>query len=127
MSEPLEFLKDPLVSRKYSAALHVIEHTGAEGYQIRYSDEQQPVVWIAIATYTDGRFEAAAAPDPLTATLRLCERLYDGGTCTHCGRIAGFDYEAFAGPLLETLNPMMCFYRWDPELGTFRRSCEGTT
>jgi hypothetical protein len=69
-----------------------------------------------------GRHEAAAAIDPVTATLRLCAQVIDGGHCAHCHRLTIFIEDADdPGPL----GRAGCVYQWDPELVTFRRSCEG--
>jgi hypothetical protein len=67
-------------------------------------------------------YETAAAMDPLTACYRLAEQLFDGGTCTHCQRPTGItdDWEAKL-----PLSDRICWYVYDPENKTFRRSCEG--
>lgn len=106
------------------AAVEMVRRTGASNFSIRYTDDEEPVVWIAVADYGEGRCEVDASLDPLRAVLRLCERLVDGGTCTHCGRPAGLDPDA-----LETMpmNELVCWYQYDPERQTFRRGCEGDT
>lgn len=101
----------------------MIGRTGASNFQMRYQDDEEPTVWIAIAQYDDGRFECAAAPDIVTATFRLCDTLIDGGVCTHCQRPTGFSPDLDPLPLAAHV----CWYQWDPELGTFRRGCEGDT
>lgn len=115
---------------KLGAAIDFIHRTGARSVQIRYSDDEQPVVWFVVAIY-DGKnpshlegFEADASGDPVRAALRLCERLGDGGKCAHCNRPTGFE------PKLLVRMPMddrICWYQYDPELKTFRRGCEGDT
>lgn len=58
------------------------------------------------------------------AVLRLLEQVVDGGRCTHCRRPTGVSEDWTATlPLEETF----CWYVFDPELETFRRSCEGDT
>jgi hypothetical protein len=109
-----------LDERMLVAAVKLIGRTGATGWQLRYSDDEQPVIWAAVAEY-QGRYEVAAALDPLRATLRLCERLIDGGQCTHCKRPTGFSQDVDEMPA----NQLACWYQWDPELATFRRGCEG--
>lgn len=127
---------DPTVNPAAAAAIDVIGRTGAEGIEIRYSDPSEdgatgPVVWMAVARYPATmphvepsviRHEVDAALDPSTAVLRLAERLIDGGECTHCRRPTVFDADPFGAGLLDALG---CVYRFDPELGTYRRSCEG--
>lgn len=111
------------VEPKLTAALDLIGRTGASSFQLRYSDDEQPVVWFCVALYDNiGKWETAAAPNPLAAALRLCERLIDGGVCTHCKRPAIFHADIDDEPT--PLDPLFCAYEWDPELSTFRRSCE---
>ena len=110
-------LDDP----RYIAAIEMIGRTGAISYQIRYSDDEQPVVWMAVASYRDGKWEVAAAADPIAATLRLCERVVDGGICAQCKRMTAFDVDFGAMPLAD----VVCWYQFDPERVTFRRGCEG--
>jgi hypothetical protein len=70
----------------------------------------------------EGKLVAAAAAPvrPTRSALRLIECLVDGGTCTHCKRPSALnadDHETF-------LDKALCWYLYDPELRTFRRSCE---
>lgn len=68
-----------------TAITKLVGHTGAKGFQVRFSDDEQPVVWIAVATYPSGA-QVGAAFTPGQAAWRLGEQLIDGGHCTHCGR-----------------------------------------
>ena len=123
------------------AALAMIGRTGADEMNIRFSEEPAPVVWIAAAHWPasevtapgiDGtievpdRWDAAGGMTPWRAVFRLCEAVIDGGTCAHCGRPTMVD-EQPASELLAMLDGITCAYRYDPELDTFRRSCEGRT
>lgn len=109
---------------RFVAGVDLLGRTGAQGFRIGYSHEDDglPVVWYAVATYLKGA-EAAAAMNPLDAVLRLCERVIDGGFCTHCQRQTIFVSDLDEDSSL--LNDMGCVYAWDPELSTFRRNCEG--
>jgi hypothetical protein len=104
------------------AGVELIGRTGARETQIRYSDDEQPTVWFAVALYDGDRFETAAAPEPVRAVLRLCEQLVDGGTCTRCNRPAGFEPDSIDEM---PLDRVVCWYQYDPELRRFRRGCEG--
>jgi hypothetical protein len=106
------------------AVFDLLRRTGARQVQIRYSDDEQPVVWFGVAVYGDGRFEAAAASEPLRAMLRLAEQLVDGGMCTHCKRPTGLEPDSLE---MMPLNNAFCWYQFDPELKVFRRGCEGDT
>lgn len=91
-------------------------------FQLRYSDDEEPTVWMAVGIY-EGAWECAAAPDPVRAVFRLCDQLIIGGVCTHCNRPSAFEEEPLGGPM--PLDEDVCWYRYDPELNMFRRSCEG--
>lgn len=127
MTEPS--ISDP----RFTAALGLLERTGVREIQVRYSDDEQPVLWMVAARWqvdSDGRpvsdgdrvgWNVGAGMNPLRAVFALCDQVVGGGQCTHCRRPAGF---------AETLDPMplpgqVCWYQWDPELKTFRRACEG--
>lgn len=120
---------------RFRPALDLLRRSGARSVQLRYSDDDQPVVWFVVVEHgldVDGHpireggvvhYETAAALNLLTAVFRLCEQVIIGGTCAHCGRPSSFE---------ETLAPTfwndeLCWYQWDPERSTFRRSCEGET
>lgn len=107
---------------KLIAAIDMIRRTGARSVGIRYQDDEQPTVWMVVASYADDRHEVDASLSPVRAALRLCERLVDGGVCKHCGRPTGLEPDS-----LETmpLDRAFCWYQYDPELKTFRRGCEG--
>lgn len=115
-------MTSPTDDPRLLAAVDMIGRTGAKEFQIRYSDEEEPVVWFAVATYDDGKGETDASLNPVMAVLRLAERLVDGGQCTHCGRPTGLDPDS-----IDTmpLDQLVCWYQFDPELATFRRGCEG--
>lgn len=105
------------------AALDLLRRTGAKEVQIRYSDDEEPTVWFVVGTWGE-QYECAAALSPPTAALRLAERVVDGGLCTHCGRATRVEVD-FASEL--PLADHICWYVFDPENRTFRRSCEGDT
>lgn len=101
-------------------AVEMLRRTGAEEFQIRYCEEEQPVIWMAVGRW-GGRWETGAGMEPLTAVFRLCDQVIDGGQCMHCKRTTGFVPDLDTPPL----DDLVCWYQWDPELVTFRRGCEG--
>jgi hypothetical protein len=112
-------------SPKFIAAFDLLGRSGATQFQIRYCDDQQPVIWMAAVSYKRSGtafWEAAGATDPETATLRLCEIMIDVGICTHCHRGTGFVPDLDEMPTVMGID--ICWYQWDPELATFRRGCE---
>ena len=125
----------PVDDPVFMAALDLLRRTGASSFQIRYQDDEQPTVWIAVGEWktTDGmptpdgadiRHEAAGALHARTALLRLLEQVLDGGKCMHCQRPSGMEADS-----IDTMpaNELICWYQYDPELKTFRRGCEGNT
>lgn len=113
--------------KKLLAGVDMLGRTGIEAYSVRYQDDEPPTVWIAVAVYPQGTWESASGHNPTEATLRLCERLVDGGECVHCRKLTAFDADHRVTPDLKASEAFACWYRWDPELATFRRSCEGQT
>ena len=120
---------------KLVATIDLLRRTGAVSTQIRYSDDEKPTVWFAVVEYRRGRdglpkptgpvnaWETAAGHHPVEALLRLCQQVLDGGTCVHCHRMTMFHADLDDSPL-PGIDEMLCAYQWDPELRTFRRSCE---
>jgi hypothetical protein len=122
-STPTDDPRDPRIV----AAIDLLGRTGVEEVQVRYCEEEQPVVWMALGTWKRGKrtaTEVGAGLTPWRAMFRLCEAVMDGGTCTHCKRPTMVDDQPAAGPLAG-LAELLCAYRYDPELRTFRRACEG--
>lgn len=125
-------VRDP----KMVAAIDLLRRTGAADTQIRYSDDGDPTVWLAVVRHRVGTagvpvatgyinsWEAAAGHTPVEALLRLCERVIDGGHCAHCQRPTMFHADLDDAPL-PGVDVLFCAYEWDPELATFRRGCEG--
>lgn len=132
-TDPRHAAKDP----RYVAAIKLIERQGAKEFQIRYDEEQDPIVWVATAGFAihngkigrSGKVNAhqcGAGLNPLTAIFSLCHNSLDRrGLCLHCHRNTMFDENFEINP--DTLTDAYCFYQWDPENSTFRRGCEGDT
>lgn len=106
------------------ACVDMIGRSGGKSFQLRYDDEQEPVVWVAVAELRGGLWECAGGRDPLQAAVRLLEELYDGGWCGHCGKASGVTLDWSSDmPLADAV----CWHVYDPETQKFRRSCEGET
>lgn len=124
----------PTDDPRLPAAADLVRRSGARSLQIRYSDDEQPVVWLAVAEYgvdpagrplaRGGRrtFEAAGGMTPRDAMMRLLDAVVDGAECAHCHRPTGVTDE-WRGDM--PLAEVLCWYRFDPETQTFRRGCEG--
>jgi hypothetical protein len=120
-------LDDP----RFLGAFDVLRRTGARDVQVRYSDDEKPVVWFVVAGYSmrDGRprgngkvntYEVGAALDPTQAAFRLCAQVCDGATCANCGRMAGFSENPDAMPG----DKIICWWVWDPEVKKFVQGCQ---
>jgi hypothetical protein len=103
------------------AAIDLVGRTGASEFQFRFSNDEPPTVWMAIAKW-DKTWDVGAGIDPAIAIFRLLDQVIDGGTCTHCERPTGFEESTDPMPLDE----FVCWYQWDPELKVFRRGCDGS-
>lgn len=108
--------------RRIVALAELFGRTGATGFQLRYSEEEEPTVWMAIVSYVGSRWDVAAGLGPVAAASRLAEQLVDGGQCAHCKR--GTAIADDQGDVVEGLDAALCWYVYDPELNTYRRSCE---
>lgn len=128
--------RTPTLDPRFIAAVDLVRRTGALEFQIRYSDDEMPVVWFACARHLKGpdgtpvaagtpggeiSWDAAAGMTPYRAVFRLCETLVDAGTCQHCSRPTG----VHDAPESMPMEDVFCWYAYDPELKTFRRGCEG--
>jgi hypothetical protein len=117
-------MKRPELDPRFTAAVDMLGRTGMQTFRIGFSDpeEGEPVVWYAVGQWLRNS-EAAGAVDPLTAVLRLCELVIDGGECAHCHRPTIFALDMNTS----LLDMVGCVYAFDPELATYRRGCEGDT
>lgn len=116
---------------RFPALVDLVGRCGARSFAIEYhaSDEidDAPTVWFALAKFDGGAWQIGADLDPLLAVFNLADRLIDGAECKHCGQPTAVDHDP-ASPLRVLFAgdaAGICWYRFDPELATYRRSCEG--
>lgn len=121
---------DHEVDPRFIAGVDLLARTGSASFTLRHSpdDDGDPIVWTAIVEYhvmygiaRKKMWQVAAGLDPVSAVMKLCETVIDGGTCAHCGTMTTFSAD-LDNTILELAS---CVYAWDPELKTFRRGCEG--
>lgn len=128
----------PLDDARFKAGVALLGRTGSVEFQIRYEDETEPVVWIAVAKWRLGPdnkprpqddpegvgdyYKCAAAFDPIQAVLNLCEVAIDGGECQHCKRPSAF--EKSNEDLPDFAVNIFCVYSFNQERNEFVRSCE---
>lgn len=112
-------MSEPQLDPRFPAAVDLLGRTGAREFQIRFCEEEDPTVWMALAKWGN-HWEATGGMTPEQALFRLCEAVMDGGQCRHCRRPTAFmsDFDPMPG------EEFICYYKWDPELKTFRRGCE---
>lgn len=102
------------------ACVELLSRCGANWFGLRVDESIHPFAWVATARW-DNRWEATAGLSAEQAMFRLLQEAVDGGLCVHCEKPVGL-VRAFE----EELDPEhICWYQMDPELGQFRRSCEG--
>jgi hypothetical protein len=106
---------------RFLAAVDLVDRTGADEFQIRFCDEEKPVVWIAAARYPGAHrgWQAAGGMTPQRALFALLDSVVDGGQCKHCGRMTGFEASADHMPL----SAAICWYQYDPSTRKFARGC----
>jgi len=125
------------------ACVDLIRRTGSDAFQLRYSDDEEPTVWMAVATYPNAKVipnvggagkqlrrqhkaECASGLDPIVAVHRLAQLLIDGGQCVKCRRSTMLE-ESWQRPVTEVwpvLGDEFCWRVYDPELATFTIGCE---
>jgi hypothetical protein len=108
----------PVEDERFAPAVAMLRRTGAAEFQVRYCDEEKPVLWMAVARWGQ-RWEASAALGPVEAVFRLCDEVIDGGTCQHCHRPTGFEPSTDPMPL----DALVCWYQYDPSTKAFVRGC----
>lgn len=112
------------IDPRFTSAISTIRRTGAKTIQVRYSDDDEPVVWFLVAHYEqDGQkaYQTAAALDPVDAALELCEQLLDGGLCTDCGRPTAFDPSLDNSAVFKL--DQICWFTWRHDSETFEKGC----
>jgi len=114
---------------KLIAGVEMIGRTGSVSFHISYDDrdEHVPTFWVAIAEHGTSKgphHTLGAGFDPLSAVMKLCSALVDGGRCRYCHKPTAFD-EDFTGP--DFGEQLLCWYKYDETKKSFVRSCEGTT
>lgn len=126
-----EELHEAQMDPRFLPAVDVVKRTGAREFQMRWSDDEHPTVWIATAGYSSidgtprstGKINAwkiGAGLDPLRALFALCDSVVDGATCAHCGRPAGF-----IAATQETIGDrVICWWLWDAETNRYVQQCQ---
>jgi len=105
---------------RFAATIDLLTRIGAIDVQIRYCEEQQPLIWMVVAEFKvedDPVYRVGAGLDPVQAAFGLADELISGWFCAHCHRPSAF--QPYAG----MPDSIYCLYQWQPELGAFERAC----
>lgn len=125
----VELPEDP----RMHAALELLRRTGQLEFQLRYSDDTQPIIWIAVGRWSigdDGRpvadggdehYETASSTNPVQAVLRLLENMVDGGMCANCERPTGVLFPEDNRPPI--LRDAVCWFTFDADSKRFVSDC----
>lgn len=108
---------------RVAAVAELVGRTGAKNFEVRFSPSEQPdgqLVWLCIAEYGDGRWDAGAGRSPGRAGKRLLEQLINAGQCQFCGRTTGIVHD----PPWMPDDAEVCWYQYNPALNTYQRACE---
>lgn len=119
-------MSTPALSDEALAAVDLLRRNGLTKFELRFSESEEengPLVWMAIATYTD-RWEVAAARKPTKAVLRLAAEIVDGAVCTHCSKICGLDEDNMYPEINRATASVVCWFLYDEKAKAFRRGCE---
>lgn len=106
------------------ASLDLLGRGRAKSVQVRYDEEQDPIVWVVVAEWPALGTVCGAGLTPAKAALACAESAFDGGYCAHCGKPSGVTDDWRSDMPLANV---VCWYVYDPETQKFRRSCEGET
>lgn len=104
------------------ACIAMIGATGASQSEVRYSDDNDPVIWMGISKHGE-HYSVAAGMTPLEAIFRLTELLIDGGECTGCHLPTGISDKWDGSEML--LEGQVCWWKYDAAEKTFLRGCDG--
>lgn len=111
-----------------AAFIALIGATGAKSIELRYSDDDEPVVWMAVGAWPipegePDHHEAAGGLNPVEALLALGEKVIDGGDCPKCKRGTALS-DSFTGEKMPA-EKGVCWWKYDPTLKAFLRGCDG--
>ncbi len=107
---------------RFVAGVDLLARSGATSFDLRWQDTNQPVVWLAVASWGD-HHEVAAGLHPIVALDRLLELVLDGGKCTRCGRPLAIELTASDDLIRDIELIGGCVLRFDSESRSYARTC----
>jgi hypothetical protein len=116
---------DLILTGRLVAAVELIGHTGARGFEIAFDDEcgaPEKVMWHATATYQGAKVWSRHYPYPAQAAEELLVKLMNGGLCKKCGltTVVGLDTHDLC------CFGLCCSDIDDPQTYRYLRSCEAS-
>lgn len=116
-----------------TAGIEMIGRSGADEFQIRYHDDEEPTLWMAAASWKrpGGTYwDSAGGMTPRSAVLRLVGIVFENALCIRCQRKMTFSPQKREDILPKDLETRVksdtCYTGWDPETKKFLRDCEVT-
>ena len=97
------------------AAVELLRRGGETEFQLRFSDEMDPTLWIAMVPLAENYWEVAAALTAEEAVFLLCRNLFSASACTHCDKLMMFE----PSELEFEMFPDRCAITWSPALGRY--------
>jgi hypothetical protein len=135
----------------FRAGLNLLARTGAGGFQLRCSQDDDPMVWVTLARYRNPQynnlyvlpgsassssngteaqeffFEAACGFTPMQAVMRLCDQILIGSSCAHCQKMVIFQtyntVDVTLPPKMARADPESCVLAWDDASQQFQPEC----
>lgn len=108
--------KPSVLDPRFTATIDLIGRAGAVNVQIRFCEEEQPMVCMIVAEFR-AHHQTGIGLTPVEAVFDLAHKLVEGAVCVHCYRPARFD------PNGDMSTGVFCLYRWLPLYNGFRRGC----
>lgn len=95
------------------ACADLVGRTGATGFNISYTLDDDPPQWWAEAMYRGARLTSGLRPTPTSAALGLALRILRGAQC-RCGRLVSLSDGATSAGTIDGCRWRLMGSRWEP-------------
>lgn len=113
------------VSDVMMAGIEMLRRSGQSDFQLGFFDDVKPIVWVVMGHWNrEGREHhvPGCGLTPEQAVMDLCERVMDGGKCTHCDRVTAF-HKPDEPPLPDFMTGHLCYWEYHEDAKRFLRGC----